>query len=200
MSPKKVNRDDKRREVALACFDLIHDVGIKKLTVAQVAQTAGIGKGTVYEYFDNKEEIIFEIMNIHIELYLEQFQLEVAKLDTIRKKIELFFDFVLNDSAENMKHFDGYKEFLSIVFAEDNIKMKEFNGEKNEQFRLELIKIISQGVRQGQLKKEALDFADGIITFQKGMALRKMSQVNYDAKSDYIKFMDALFSLIEIKN
>ncbi len=50
MSPRKVNREDKRREVALSCFDLIHDVGMKKITVAEVAKTANIGKGTVYEY------------------------------------------------------------------------------------------------------------------------------------------------------
>ena len=28
------------------------------LTVAEIARKAGIGKGTVYEYFDNKEEMI----------------------------------------------------------------------------------------------------------------------------------------------
>ena len=63
MSPRKINKEEKRREVALACSDLLHDVGMKNITVAQVAKTAGIGKGTVYEYFENKEDIIFEIIN-----------------------------------------------------------------------------------------------------------------------------------------
>lgn len=200
MSPRKVNKDEKRREVALACFDLIHDCGMKKITVAEVARTANIGKGTVYEYFDNKEDIIFEIINIHIEEHYKEFQEAVSKLETTREKVELFFEFVLDDSEENMKHFEGYKEFLSIVLAEDNLKMKEFNCDKNEYFRGELIKILAEGIAKGELKAEALDLADGVLTFQKGMALRKMSQVNYNAREDFEKFINTLFKILEVKN
>ena len=57
MAPKVVDKEQRRKEIALSCLDLIHDVGIKKLTVSQVAQIAGIGKGTIYEYFENKEDI-----------------------------------------------------------------------------------------------------------------------------------------------
>ena len=31
---------------------------LNSLTVAEIAEKAGIGKGTVYEYFKNKEEMI----------------------------------------------------------------------------------------------------------------------------------------------
>ena len=199
MSPRKVNKEEKRREVALACSDLIHDVGMKCLTVAQVAKIAGIGKGTVYEYFENKEDIIFEIINIHIEEYHRHFVNEVKSLSTVREKIELFFDFVLNDCDENMKHFNGYKEFLSIVLAEENLKMQEFNCDKNEFFRGELVKIFAEGIGKGELREESLDLADGILTYQKGLALRKMSQNNFDVRADFDKFIDTIFKLIEIK-
>ena len=198
MSPRKINKEEKRREVALACLDLIYEVGMKKLTVAEVARTAGIGKGTIYEYFENKEDIIFEIINIHIEEYHKEFTKEVSKLETIKEKIELFFDLVLNDTEENVKHFNGYKEFLSIVLADDNPSMKEFNCDKNEYFRGELIKIFAEGIARGELKEEAMELADGILTYQKGMTIRKMSQANYDAKADFKKFMDTVFKLIEV--
>ncbi len=61
MAPKVVDKEQRRKEIALSCLDLIHDVGIKKLTVSQVAQTAGIGKGTIYEYFENKEDIFLRL-------------------------------------------------------------------------------------------------------------------------------------------
>ena len=199
MSPRKINKEEKRREVALACQDLIYEVGMKKLTVAEVARTAGIGKGTIYEYFENKEDIIFEIINIHIEEYHEQFTKEVAKLETIKEKIELFFDFVLNDTEDNVKHFNGYKEFLSIVLAEDIPSMKEFNCDKNEFFRGELIKIFAEGIGKGELREEAIDLADGILTYQKGMTMRKMTQAHYDERADFEKFIDTIFKLIEVK-
>ena len=49
--PKIVNKDEKRRTIALSCVPLLEEVGIKKLTIAQVAKKAGIGKCTIYEYF-----------------------------------------------------------------------------------------------------------------------------------------------------
>jgi AcrR family transcriptional regulator len=110
MSPKKVNKEEKRREIAIACFDLIHDIGMKNITVAQVAKVAGIGKGTVYEYFENKEDIIFEIINMHIEKQHSEVVKKVTKLETAREKVELFFDLILSETAENMKRFNGYKD------------------------------------------------------------------------------------------
>ncbi|MGB0989731.1 MAG: TetR/AcrR family transcriptional regulator [Halarcobacter sp.] len=199
MSPRKINKEEKRREIALSCSDLIHEVGMKKLTVAEVARTAGIGKGTIYEYFENKDDIIFEIINMHIEQHHQEFTKEVAKLNTIEEKFELFFDFVLNDTEENMKHFNGYKEFLSIVLAEENLPMKEFNCEKNEYFGGELIKILEESINNGEIKEEALNLSDGILTYHKGLALRKMSQANFDVRADYERFIGTILQLIEIK-
>lgn len=127
MAPKIVDKEQRRKEIALSCLDLIHDVGIKKLTVSQVAQTAGIGKGTIYEYFENKEDIIFEIINMHIEEHHKQFLEAVENIETTKEKIFLYFQFVFDDSVENMKHFNGYKEYLSIVLSDENDAMCEFN-------------------------------------------------------------------------
>ncbi len=198
MSPRKINKEEKRREIALSCRELIHEVGMKNLTVAQVAKTAGIGKGTIYEYFENKNDIIFQIINIHIEEHHKKFLKEVEKLKTIREKIELFFEFVLSEDPELVKKFNGYKEFLSIVLSDDNLSMKEFNCNKNEFFRGELIKIFAQGIESGELKEESLDLADGILTYQKGLTIRKMSQANYDAREDFEKFINTIFKLIEV--
>ncbi len=200
MSPRKVNKEEKRREIALSCSTMIYEIGMKNLTVAQVAKTAGIGKGTIYEYFENKEDIIFEIMNIHIEQYHKEFVKSVKELETAKEKIELFFDFVLNDSEENMRHFNGYKEFLSTVLAEDNPTMKQFNCDKNEFFKGELIKIFEDGITKGELREDSIDLADGILTYQKGLALRRMSQANFNPREDFEKFINVIFKLIEVKN
>lgn len=199
MSPRKINKEEKRREVALSCRELIYEVGMKNLTVAQVAKAAGIGKGTIYEYFENKDDIIFQIINIHIEEHHRKFLKEVEKLTTIREKIELFFEFVLSDDPELVKKFNGYKEFLSIVLSDDNLSMKEFNCNKNEFFRVELEKIFAEGIESGELKEESLDLADGILTYQKGLTIRKMSQANFDAREDFEKFINTIFKLIEVK-
>jgi AcrR family transcriptional regulator len=199
MSPKKVNKEEKRREVAISCFDLIHDVGMKNITVAQVAKTAGIGKGTVYEYFDKKEDIIFEIINMHIEEYHNEFLNSIEEVISAKEKIAHFFKFVLDDSENNMKHFNGYKEYLSIVLADENSAMKEFNCSNNDFFKEQMEKIIQNGIDNGELIPESLSLSNGLLTYEKGLALLKMSENNYDVQSDFDQFINAIFKLIEIK-
>ena len=127
MAPRVVNKEQRRKEIARTCSDLIHDIGMKKLTVAQVAIKAGIGKGTIYEYFENKDDIVFEIMNIHIDTYHNEFLETIKDVKSTKQKIFHFFKFVIDDSIENLKHFNGYKEYLSIVLSDDNHAMKKFN-------------------------------------------------------------------------
>lgn len=199
MSPRKVNKEEKRREVALACSDLIHEVGMKKITVAQVAKTAGIGKGTVYEYFDNKDDIIFEIINIHIEQYLDSFKESIKTVKNTKDKIRHFFKFVLDDSEDNIKHFNGYKEFLSIVLADENSAMKEFNCDTHDFFKKQLVQILEEGVKIGDLKPESIDLAESLLIFEKGLVLMKMSQNDHQVQEKFEHFLNTLFKLIEIE-
>lgn len=43
-------------------LDLLIANGIEKVTVAEIARQAGIGKGTVYKHFESKAEIMMRIM------------------------------------------------------------------------------------------------------------------------------------------
>lgn len=197
--PKIVNKEEKRREIALSCLDLIYDIGMKKLTVAQVAKTAGIGKGTVYEYFEHKEDILFEIINIHIEQYHQNFLDTIKDVQSTREKIYYFFDFVMNDSDENTKHFNGYKEYLSIVLSEDNSQMKHFNTKCNKFFKEQLQLMIEEGIEKKELLPFAINFIDGMLAFEKGVALMKMSQNDFQAKKTCEDFLSNLFNLIEAR-
>lgn len=199
MSPRKVNKEEKRREVALACFDLIHDGGMKNLTVAQVALTAGIGKGTVYEYFGNKDDIIFEIINMHIEHHHNKFLEMIKDVDSTKQKIFYFFDFVMNDSEDNIKHLNGYKEYLSIVLSENNEQMCSFNEKCHSFFENQLQLMIDEGIEKNEILPIANNFVDGIMIFEKGACLMKLTQTNFDANVSCEKFLNTLFNLIEVR-
>lgn len=199
MSPRKVNKDVKRKEIAMACSEILHEVGIKNLTVAQVAVSAGIGKGTVYEYFENKDDIIFEVINIHIQEYHQEFLEKIKKVETTRQKVDLFFKFVLDESEENLKHFNGYKEYLSVVLSDGTNSYCDFNKKCSEFFSENLKNVISEGVKKGELIPEALELSDGLRFFEKGLGLAKMIQSNSNTLEIYNEFMDAIFKLIEVK-
>ena len=53
---------DKRLAITNAAHTVIHEKGITNATVDDIAQRAGVAKGTVYLYFKSKEDIIVEMV------------------------------------------------------------------------------------------------------------------------------------------
>lgn len=59
---------NKKELIMNAAMSLVKTNGITGLTVASIAKKAGIGKGTIYEYFKSKEEIFYETMKYGLSL------------------------------------------------------------------------------------------------------------------------------------
>lgn len=47
-------------EAAVSCFE---NFGYKKTSIDEIAQAAGVGRGTVYLYFKDKDDLFLEILN-----------------------------------------------------------------------------------------------------------------------------------------
>ena len=58
MSALIVDKEKKREDIVLAALAVFAEKGFSKTTIKDIAEQAGIGKGTIYEYFNDKDEII----------------------------------------------------------------------------------------------------------------------------------------------
>ena len=63
MPPRLINKTEKCNEIAAAALYLFAEKGYAATSVEEIADAAGIGKGTVYEYFSSKEEIFVHAIN-----------------------------------------------------------------------------------------------------------------------------------------
>ncbi|HNS16047.1 MAG TPA: TetR/AcrR family transcriptional regulator [Syntrophorhabdaceae bacterium] len=52
---------DKRNEIIIAALELISEQGFHKAPMSMIARKAGVGAGTIYIYFENKDALINEI-------------------------------------------------------------------------------------------------------------------------------------------
>jgi AcrR family transcriptional regulator len=63
--PKIVDRDQQREDLLVASFDLFADHGYAAITMRQLAQGLGVSTGTLYHYFEGKDDI-FEQMVVRV--------------------------------------------------------------------------------------------------------------------------------------
>jgi len=99
-----VNKDLKRQKILEAAMRVFAKQGISKTKMIHVAEEAGIGKGTIYEYFRSKEEIFgagleffFSSMNAEIERQIEPGSDPEKHL---RKMMEISIDFFSKTGKE----------------------------------------------------------------------------------------------------
>lgn len=80
----------KEKAIYQAVIELFREgADLNNLTVAEITGKAGIGKGTAYEYFTDKEEMIAKAVFYHTEEFCDELYLQVEKEAALPDKIDL---------------------------------------------------------------------------------------------------------------
>ncbi len=193
-----VDKVQKRRDIALACKEIFFQNGINDLTISQIAKTAGVGKGTIYDYFKNKEDIVFEIVNILIQERNLLVQMRMSELTLTKDKVKLFSSFFYRDEDIELRQL--YKEFISIALVSPDEKMMEFQTQCFDIHYNEFKKIIQDGIDNGEIIEHSIHLAKGLFVTAEGMFIASSSTNSIDnVEVELNKYIDALFELIEVK-
>lgn len=105
----------KRDVILKAAAEVFALKGFYGAKIEDIALCAGIGKGTVYEYFRSKEELFNELIKAGIEYYKEILEQEISKVETSRDKLECLI-------RVNVEFSQKYRLLAKIVMLE-NIPM-----------------------------------------------------------------------------
>lgn len=65
-----MSKNDKREEIVRAALELIAEHGFHGAPMSMIAERAGVGAGTIYRYFENKDVLINELYrNLEERIY-----------------------------------------------------------------------------------------------------------------------------------
>ena len=109
--------ENRRNEIVQAAEKIFTSLGFTKTTMKHIAEEAGFAKGTVYNYFENKEDLYLAIgsksVQILNEFYRKATSKSKSKLDQLKSIGFAYYNFV--------KDFPGYADILH------NTETKESN-------------------------------------------------------------------------
>ena len=193
-----VNKEEKRRNIACSCKEILLEHGIKNLTISQIAKTAGVGKGTIYEYFENKEDIVFEIITAFIAEHEKKLYEITDQNISIKDKLFHFF-YMIHGDENSHKQLNIYREFLAIAMTNGTEEMVDFNIKCREKFTDILAQIVKEGIGKGEIRTEAQELVSALLTFKLGLVI-EMSTAGLDPKDEISRFLNAFFKVIEIKD
>ncbi|GEM_PF-196701 len=96
--PKIVDHERYRQELLSQCFALFAERGYRALTMREIAKGLGVSTGTLYHYFDSKEELFIQLMDyLSLQDTGERALTELGHPPTLAERILVVMDCVLSD-------------------------------------------------------------------------------------------------------
>ncbi len=193
-----VDKVQKRKDIALSCRELFVENGISDLTISRIAKTAGVGKGTLYEYFENKEAIVFELVDILMKEHSEKLHTTLLEQGSVRDMVKKFAEFFYVD--ENVELRTLYKEFISLSLVTPNKEMLAYQTECFNNYYSWFEEIFKRGVEEGELIAQAVGLIKGLFVTAEGMFIASTStNAIENLQEDLNSYIDNIFELIEVK-
>lgn len=194
----EVNIADRRKDIILdVTKKLIAQYGYAKTTLDDIANAIGMKKSSLYYYYKNKEDIMYEVMRREKSIYLkyikEALEIEGSTLD----KVLSYERAKENYLKESISPFDlTVNQFIEI---KRSIKDIFKNIECNE--KQLLAEVISNGIKKNEIKKCSKDrVAETIINISEAIRFKEFhnSETLRMKKSNFEKALKQTEEIINL--
>lgn len=153
LTRKERERLLKRFEILDAAASLFAEKGYDRTKLEDIAETAEFGKGTIYNYFENKENIYVEIIDRITDDYLVELKKIDSTTKTLKEFISLLIDYIIefvnNDKAAFLMLLRMRTEMNAIEKVRKSKVIKNYKVEASKIFELK----INQAVKNKEIKK-----------------------------------------------
>lgn len=141
-----------------AVWELIEEgADIYRLKVADITARAGIGKGTAYEYFKSKEELLGRALLYESKMELERLKARVKEQPTMKDALRCCFAWLeegRDKCARIMRFAQAAPAFQDTDWTGNPVGcMEEQIGQKAEQLLQIIDAVIEKGWEEGLISK-----------------------------------------------
>ncbi len=152
------SNNDKYDKILNAAIKVFAEQGYYKSTISQVAKEAGVADGTIYIYFKNKADILFNFFSYKTRMVFDRFKDEVEKADNAKDKLR---NLIRSHLAEFQRDPN-----VAVVFQREALNARHIDDVLIKDISKMYLDILDDIIRQGQ--------KEGYIrkNFQKGLVKR----------------------------
>jgi len=150
MSKKK--NTEKYYRIIQAATKMFARKGFYKTRISEIAMEAQVADGTVYIYFENKDDILISLFEEQMKVVIDNMVGQISREDDPVKKLEKFALIHLQLIEQN----PDMAEIIQVEVRQSSKFMKEYKNEKFAQY-LDLIgEIVREGQENGVFKKDVI--------------------------------------------
>ena len=162
--PKIVDKEEKRTRILEAAIRLFARLGLPNTKMMAIAEAAGIGKGTIYEYFKSKEDLFFAAFNA----YVKEIEARIARrlrriVDPVEKLRAYFTAWIDICESEFIEFADIILDFWAEGLRSHKDKVEFDLSSMYRKYRTQIIRILDEGIKQKKFKPVDTTITSSII-------------------------------------
>lgn len=185
--------EEKKNKVIISAKKEFARVPLEKVSIKNIVEDAGIARGSFYQYFEDKEDLLGYILSSHFKEMKEKMKKDIkqAKGDIFEIFISIY-DFMTNNCSEN-QDIEFYKKiFENIKTSEEYLFSKNIIKDRQIQIKDFIEKINTTNLK---IKSEQDIEIIGKILFaitNKAIVMRFKYESKEKAREDYLKQLEFL--------
>lgn len=183
------NKSEKYQTILDSAGAVFAEHGFYKATISQIAAKAGVADGTLYLYFKNKDDILYQYISYKTEIVFEKMRAAVEKGKNAEEKLRLLIRCHLEEFQRD-KH-------MAVIFQSEARYLRDIQSQIKDisKMYLDLLSdIIEQGQIEGAMRQDL--FVGLVKRFILGAVEGVISTwVTADGRYDLVSMADPLVDL-----
>lgn len=142
---------DKRDLILDSAVELMSTTSVDNVTISSIAKNAGIGKGSVYYYFQSKEEIIAEVITRSYKKALQEYFCDMNEELPALEKIKRLFESIIKKQF----HDDRKNLIIALNLHDSPMLHNKMKLTAIDVVSPVLTDILYQGIEEGTINSDA---------------------------------------------
>ena len=188
---KVKERELRRNDIINAAEMLIFSKGYENVSMNDIANQAEMARGTIYQYFINKDDIYAAIAiraaNILSETFIPIIEKENTGIEKIKTICLLFYDFY----KKNTGYYNAYYNTMMFDYK-NSTNLEELMKIRRETFNI-VVKIINEGIEDGTIRKDVDPAVTTLFMLSISYNVNNLIPVTRMYMNDYDLDQDMLF-------
>lgn len=142
--------EQRRAEVLLKAAELFAAKGYDGATLGELAESVGIRKASIYYFYQNKADLLYEILERAVLVPLERSETALKDLDTPSEKLEALIRVLVTT----------YDELLPFMVVGTRENRASLDDPDREQYLLKAVRdfealweaVVLEGIRKGEFR------------------------------------------------
>ena len=150
--PIVVDKEKKAEAIGSAALHEFRKLGYHETRMADIASAAGIGKGTLYEYFNDKTDILRFVFQRYFDAFRAGSVAALQEVEGPAEKLFALIDFAFGHVAEWEDHCAVFVDYFSAarIGQEGSFSLDDIYDVMTAM----LEQLVVEGIQAGELRKD----------------------------------------------